>query len=185
MRTFLAVDIPARIREDLHTLSDDFSRRFKGLRTVRPDEMHITLKFAARMDDVMIPEIQKTLQAASYSDFEISVQGLGIFPQYGIPRVLWAGIESPGLIDLYGSLITLLGRFPFDSGDRDFHPHLTLARIKDMPGLDFRPLVESHAQTRWGLYRPEGMTLYKSELYPEGPRHTILGAYPFQAQESI
>jgi 2'-5' RNA ligase len=125
MRLFVALDIDEAIQQRL----DDYVRtllpRFPGVRFVRSSNYHITLKFLGEVQnpDAVLEQLRQVHAAA----FDLSVRGVGFFPDARAPRVFWAGIESPALPALacgVGHSLEALG-FPQES---EFHPHLTLAR---------------------------------------------------------
>jgi 2'-5' RNA ligase len=125
MRLFVALDIDEAIQQRL----DDYVRtllpRFPGVRFVRSSTYHITLKF---LGEVKYPDaVRERLRQVRAAGFQLSVRGVGFFPDARAPRIFWAGVEAPALPALasgVGQSLEVLG-FAQES---TFHPHLTLAR---------------------------------------------------------
>jgi RNA 2',3'-cyclic 3'-phosphodiesterase len=186
MRAFLALDLPEEVREQLAGLQRTLSSTLPPVHWVRPDLMHVTLKFFGQMDPAMPDRLLEALQeiGSLHGPMTFTVQGLGVFPHPANPRVLWAGLTGPlealhELIDHIGILIDPLG-FPPDSSP--FRPHLTLARIKSGGRAVGAELQRGrYLQTREpiGSFRVDRMVLYQSELWPSGPCYQALWEIPF------
>ena len=134
VRTFVAVDLPDEVERALEeaarTLRD---ARIEGLRPVRPEGIHLTLKFLGDVPESQVGEIAQVVSeaVAGHRQFDVSTGGFGAFPNTRRPQVLWVGIEgdvSP-LIRLQSDVDAALGVLGFPTGTRPFHPHLTLARL--------------------------------------------------------
>ena len=110
------------------------------------------------------------------SAFEATLEGAGVFPPRGAPRVLWIGIGSgaPALIELQTVIAARVEALGLPIEDRAFHPHLTIARWRES-----RPADRSHALGAApngvvARVRIDGATLYQSRLSPSGPAYTAL-----------
>ncbi len=186
IRAFLALDLPEELREQLAVLQQQLSANLPPVHWVRPDLMHLTLKFFGQIDHSMPERLLEVLKAIGslHSPMTFTVQGLGVFPHPSNPRVLWAGLTGPldmlhGLIDHIAILIDPLG-FPPDSSP--FRPHLTLARIKSGGRAVGAELLRGrYLQTAepLGSFRVDRMVLYQSELLSSGPHYQALWEIPF------
>lgn len=131
MRLFTAIDLPAEARLRLERL-------LSALRPEAPikwsplDNLHITTKFIGEWPERRIEEIHDALaQVTPREPFEISLHGLGWFPNERAPRVLWVGVHAgPELAALAQQIEQRLEAIGVAREDRPFAPHLTLARIK-------------------------------------------------------
>ncbi|MFH1470533.1 MAG: RNA 2',3'-cyclic phosphodiesterase [Candidatus Micrarchaeota archaeon] len=160
MRAFLAVEIP-------ESISKNFSRLElpKGMRPVSTKSMHITLKFLGDINEDKATEISGVLGAIEFFPFPLVCKGLGTFPNEFSPRILWAGIESPGLLELHSRISPKLEQLGFEK--EQFTPHLTLARAKEKVQLS--TLLEKHRSEPFGDCAINLFSLKKSTLTPNGP----------------
>src|ERR1700692_971835 len=100
MRLFVALEIPAAVRENLAGLIDelrgaDASSSKNKARWVRPENLHVTLKFIGNVDADKLDSIRNALaEVRSEGGVELNFRGLGFFPNEKRPRVFWAGIEA-------------------------------------------------------------------------------------------
>jgi 2'-5' RNA ligase len=185
MRLFIAALIPDTVRDALHTAREQLQRAApdRALRWVAPDNYHITLLFLGEQDEARLPAIVQAMEAAraGVPPFEIAIRGLGVFPNWNRPNVLWAGVSEGG--QPLAQVATALERalMPAPSG-KPFHPHITLARLKtpcrDADGLKRRlhDAVQRLAATDFGRYELRGISLMQSTLTPDGSVYTKLHA---------
>ncbi|MFQ5701371.1 MAG: RNA 2',3'-cyclic phosphodiesterase [Acidobacteriota bacterium] len=101
MRAFIAVDLPGRIRESLQQLQGRLKPELGGLRWVRPIGIHLTLKFLGDIDGADVTSLSQALARdipGSVEPFDLTVGGIGRFPQRGQPRVLWVGLAEADVV---------------------------------------------------------------------------------------
>ncbi|MFN8471756.1 MAG: RNA 2',3'-cyclic phosphodiesterase [Anaerolineae bacterium] len=189
IRTFIAVELPADIREALARTQASLKRDLpmRSLRWVNPDSIHITLKFLGDVLPAQMPAITDALGRVvpPHAAFRLAVAGLGAFPNLSRPNVLWVGLEGQltplqRLRDDIESVISLLG---FPTERRPFQPHLTLARIKDAPAADLKLIgdaVRRGEARRLGQIDVHEVALMRSDLRREGAVYRQLAAYPLQ-----
>jgi 2'-5' RNA ligase len=164
MRLFTAIDIPAEIKQRLHTLVERLRPSAK-LSWSPIDNLHITIKFIGEWPQPRLHELKDVLAAVpSPGALDISVRGLGWFPNPRNPKVFWAGIEAPaGLAELARSTDTALSGLGVPVEPREFHPHLTLARRrKPVPIQAVRQTVEALSASDFGGFRATSFFLYLS-----------------------
>jgi len=176
IRTFIAIQLPQDVQDYLgiltNTLSDQVPQR--SVRWVKPDRMHLTLRFIGETEKNMLPAVGKALDevAAQYQMFSLHLQGFGCFPTCKRPRVLWAGVdgdlESAGrLKEDIDAALTPLG---WEAENRPFQPHLTIGRVKDSQAV----AGQSWPAELSALPIPaNSIHLIESELTPGGPIYTI------------
>lgn len=177
MRTFVAVDIDRAVKERLQDLIRELKRHSAGVRWVKPEGMHLTLKFLGEVSPERIAEVRAVMDAVTdgCAPFTIRVRGTGAFPPNSrSPRVLWSGLERvPELITLQSSLDRALEKLGFSRETRDFRPHLTLGRVRSPRKLT--PLLEHlrrHQETEFGNVRVGALILFESRLKPEGAEYS-------------
>jgi 2'-5' RNA ligase len=190
IRSFIALPLAPNIHKNLA----DFTRthglhvRESGLKPVKPENIHLTLKFLAEIDKTQVEKISYLLNqlTTDFSPFTASVQGVGAFPDWNNrPRVVWIGIEpAEQLRKLHKSLDEKLVSLGFPSDRKPFSPHLTLARvsfIKPETGQTFERLKKLSPEPFFGEFMIDRIILFRSVLLPQGPQYSILSSHPFSS----
>lgn len=184
MRLFIAI----LINEELQARSAQLQNRLKpqlaspAIRWVKPESLHFTLRFLGEQPEERLTAIRDSIQEAIQNQpgFEIRLGGLGVFPNFRRPAVLWLGVESGAteMRTLFQRLEQALTARGFQPEPREFHPHLTLARMKArVPDLE--KVLRSLPADPLGSLKVEALSLMKSHLHPEGARYTELERFPF------
>ncbi len=182
IRCFVAIEIPDRIQVILSEIQAEFHQRIKKASWTRSKNFHLTLKFLGNVEKSSIKEINSTLAriTACHESFCINIGGIGTFPNLYRPRVLWVGLiqganETATLANSINRELEKLG-FP---NDNRFHPHLTLARLKESVNLKTYTESFKKFETIAGTsMNVNHLTLIKSELRPNGALYTPLHIYP-------
>ena len=186
MRLFVALDIDEAILQRLDDYVRTLMPQAPGVRFVRSNTYHVTLKFLGEVKKA--DEICERLRRVRSPEVSLSIGGVGFFPSERAPRVFWAGIESDalaGLAQSVGEALEPLGFTP----EREFHPHLTLARNGsgrrrpvrgERSPQAFRQLaqiVASSPAPEFGTMTAREFFLYESKLSSSGPSYTKLEAF--------
>jgi 2'-5' RNA ligase len=188
MRVFIAVDINDQIRKAIGDLQRQLQGRVKSsgksVRWVRPDIMHLTLKFLGEVKDDQITEVCKVVEEISgrHRDFELDVEAVGCFGGKSA-RVVWVGTGagSEQLIRLAEDIDNELGEIGFAKETRRFTGHLTLCRIKNVrDGYELAGAVDGLGPFSAGTTSIDAVTVYQSELTRAGPVYTALASYKLQ-----
>ena len=178
IRTFLALDLDAAIRDRLVEAVAEMPQAGAKLRWVARENLHVTVKFLGDVEegDAAAACEAAAEAAAGIPPFEFTVRGLLCRPSGGRQlRMIWAGVDEPTgqLAAAFEALESALDPLGFPRERRAFHPHITLARIKSAPDpAAFRAAVRRHAETHFGTKAAEGFTVYQSDLRPTGPIYT-------------
>lgn len=200
MRAFVAIDLDADARKALIRAQEqakdstmrELSRSAPEVRIqwVRPDSIHLTLKFLGEIADARVEEIQRALAPSiqAQARFSLQVGGFGVFPDLRAPRVLWVGIsgqreQTSTLARLAGDVNSGLDALGFLREARPFSPHLTLARIKERSREVGRALAESGLMTQtesFGSLKVDAVALIRSDLKPSGAVYTRLWEVPLR-----
>lgn len=132
MRLFVAIELPERLRIAVADLGSRLAPKLPKASWVRASNLHLTLAFLGELTEHQLPALAKTLvsSAEQSEPFSLQVEGAGCFPPSGRSRVAWLGFStSRTVLDLQRKLVAgLRSSIGFDTGDRDFAPHLTVAR---------------------------------------------------------
>jgi len=171
-RAFVALELDSQMRDALLRLVADIGVSLPGVRWVRPDALHLTLRFLGDARDSQLERLAERLRTAAgvCPPSQARVAGLGMFPDGGSPRVLWIGIRVPTpILALQQACERAAREVGFAAERRPFRPHLTLARWRD------RVARPSLPDPDLGLTTLSHLVLFGSALRPDGAVHT-----PFQ-----
>jgi 2'-5' RNA ligase len=180
MRLFVAIEIDPGIRERIHEFVSSLRSKISGARWVRPEGLHITLKFLGNVADERREQIENALRSVRGREVTLSLKQLGVFPNPRSARVLWVGIEAgPELQQLATAVDQQMNSLGFEREKRAFSPHVTLARFNQRPEGDLGPLLSS-AQPGFGTMTANEFHLYESKLSPQGSRYTKLASFKLE-----
>lgn len=184
MRLFIAVDLDAAALERMLPLRTALRKALlqAGWRASLPEveRLHLTLKFLGSVEADRLNGLVDALSVLQQTErFQIVLSGLGAFPSISRPSVLWLGVEEGA-----GELKTLAEQVDrccqaagFEPEQRDFTPHLTLARVKRSRGSG-RSVLQSVSPTSVGSSSVSEVTLYRSHLGGGGSAYTPLARIP-------
>ena len=197
IRTFVAVELEPvvrrRLREQVEKLRPHVEAALGRVRWVAEEQYHVTLRFLGELPAERVAAVRSTVQrvCAETVPFEVSPCCVGRFPPQGLPRVLWVGFDAEGgrrLGDLARRLETALQEAGFPPAREGFVPHLTIARVKQIPphASPGRGLGARWAAVDPGLLGPVGSSrileavVMRSDLNRQGARYTPLYRLPLQ-----
>lgn len=165
MRAFLAIPLPGKLSEELAALG----RSIAGLRAQKAGTIHLTIRFLGEVEDPEPVASAAAEVAARHAPFDVSLQGVGAFPDARRPRVVWVGLgageeAASALAADIEAAVTGLG---FPPEERPWSAHITLGRFRDRPPKPphFDPLRE------FGKARADRLVFFRSVLTPEGALH--------------
>lgn len=185
LRSFLALDTPDEIRKEIGAAQDRLKRIIQGdIRWVRPEGMHLTLKFFGNISGSDAANISDAVgrAAAGIRPFALAIGGVGAFPDPHRPRVLYLGMtgDVERLVAFQKGLEQALSMIGFPREERPFRPHLTLGRIRNPRGLiGLAGVLEKGESYAAGQFTASGLGLFKSDLTPRGAIYTRLAWHPF------
>ena len=185
IRAFLAIDPPEEIFREIIKIQERLRKAIQGdIRWVRPEGIHLTLKFFGYVYESDIANISRVVRdgVANMKALMLNVRNIGAFPSANRPRVLWLGIDgdTEALINLQTEIDTGFQEYGFKKEDRPFRPHFTLARIKEPKGLvGLAETVKKNEDYIAGSFTVTGLTLFKSDLKPTGAIYTKLAHFHF------
>jgi RNA 2',3'-cyclic 3'-phosphodiesterase len=182
IRTFIAVELPPRVKSRVGGLIDKLRVAGAEVNWVRPEQMHLTLKFLGDVPDTETPDICRVVRevANQFEPFEVICRGAGAFPIGREPRTLWVGVEDGAeeLKRLQAALDEALKtKLGFAKEQRGFHPHLTIGRVKgEAPGSrgELARLLAEHAEFDADLAVIDELVTFASFLDRKGPTHDAL-----------
>lgn len=151
------------------------------MKWVRPENIHLSLKFLGEVEETREPELRTALQSAAGTGSEprpltLQITGFGVFPDYHRPHVLWAGVTpEPGLELLQHGIEQAFAPLGFPTEARAFRPHVTLARSgRDAKPRDFAGLEELLRGIEFDkTVTVAEVDLMQSTLQPGGPVYQV------------
>ncbi len=182
IRCFVAIEIPDRIQAILSEVQSTFRPKIKKASWTRLGNFHLTLMFLGDVEKSSINKINSAVEGIvkNRKPFCIEIGGIGTFPNLYRPRVLWVGLnEGANETTILANSINLqFAKLGF-SNDKRFHPHFTLARIKESVNMKTHTVLFKKFETIAGtLMDVSHITLVRSELHPSGAVYTPLHIYP-------
>jgi 2'-5' RNA ligase len=191
MRLFVAIDIDDDIRSRIARFLDGVREFAPDLRWVRPESLHVTLKFIGEKTEDEVETINRALTTIAADSFELSFRGYGFFPGARAPRVFWIGSEGGSkLTSLAATVDETLAQLGIPKEEHAFNAHLTLARggggsgsrrrNRGGPNHSFQRLQEklaALAAPEFGTMTAREFFLYQSQLGRGGSKYTKLAAF--------
>jgi RNA 2',3'-cyclic 3'-phosphodiesterase len=178
IRLFVAVSISEQSRNAVSNLVENFRSESPGVRWVKPENLHLTLKFLGDVEESRLSSLKNALDS-SVSDlrlFQFDLTNLGCFPNIKRPRVLWVGIEdeSNQLVRLHKNIEEQFFKVDFPKEKRRFQPHLTVARIKDSRNSNL--FLSEFQSYNLGQFTVDvaDVLLIKSDLRQSGAKYSCL-----------
>jgi 2'-5' RNA ligase len=185
IRAFLAIEPPEEILREIAVIQNRLRKLLPmDIRWVKPDGMHLTLKFLGDVPEKDVLNISSAAgeAASSIGPLGFSVSGLGVFPDNKRPRVVYLELkgDTDKLTSFQKRLESVLAGIGFPEEKRPFRAHLTLGRVKSARGTAelAKELEKSDTYTA-GQFVATELCLFKSDLTPKGAIYTKLAVCPF------
>lgn len=179
LRAFIAIEMPLLVAEAVRKIQAELKHDGLYLRWVRPENVHLTLRFLGDISISNVPAIQEAMKRSALhrEPFFLRISGLGVFPGLKHPKVMWLGLkgQTDQLEALYRNLSTCLAEQGIPLEQRPFKGHLTIGRVKgalDSEALKAALLRRASFQT--DDFPAESIRLFKSDLRPQGAVYTPL-----------
>jgi 2'-5' RNA ligase len=188
-RLFVAVELDGHARQALDRLQQELqSHGLHGLRWVRPEGIHLTLKFLGETPRETVVAITEALagSTAGVGPHRLALGSLGTFGSRNAPRVLWVDLKGDldDLLRLQEGVERVLTPLGFPRESRRFSPHLTLARLRPESAREAAgPLAQAIAAVSppSATIDVRDVSLMLSRLGPGGAVYTRLEAFPLAA----
>src|ERR1700746_1279437 len=193
MRVFVGIGLDDAIRERLQRFLDGAREFAPDARWVRPESLHLTLKFIGEKPPETVEQIKRALSAIQADNLQITLRDYGFFPSARSARVFWIGIEAgPALAALAAAVDQATAALDIPREERGFSPHLTLARgggqgsgaphrrRNDRVNKTFQHLQEKLGALptpEFGSMTAREFLLYESQLRHGGSRYTKIARF--------
>ena len=187
VRTFIAFDLPEILKNHIRSVQDRCREFDAAVRWVRPEGVHLTLKFLGDVEEETLPGICSAVERTSADLIECSVRtgDVGAFPNMNRPRVFWLGIKGmpEEVVDFAGNLDRALGKLGFERDGRKLKPHLTLGRVKGRANIGNLTDFLGKADFEELDFKLDTVSVIKSELLPGGARYETLKSVNLKSTE--
>jgi 2'-5' RNA ligase len=185
-RSFFAVELSAEIAAGVRRIQEELPGRAAGVRWVRPEGIHLTLKFLGEVEaDRIEPIVRKAKEAIQgVGPFTVGIKGGGGFPTEKNPRVIWIGVEdhSGMLKQLQARVEAGMAEVGFPQERRGYTPHLTVGRLRSGKGSKIvAQALDAIRASDLGSMEVREIILFRSHLKPTGAEYTKLGSFPLEA----
>lgn len=181
LRLFWAVSLPDQVKEQLGVLMDLMKKGQANAKWVEKYNLHLTVKFLGELPANQRPLLTGAVREAlgGTGSFNLMVNGLGFFPSVQRPRILWAGLtgELVRLRELHRLVEDSLTPLGWPPENRRFSPHLTLARLRSLKGVEALTRLVLELADRSAVTMPvpvEELKLMESKLTRQGPIYKVL-----------
>ena len=184
IRSFLAFELPPEMKDAVARVSESLRRSTLDVRWVKVDNIHLTVVFMGDTKTDLLHEIGADIKkvCSRYGSFDISLNGIGCFPNSRRPRVLWVGLDGDldRMAQFRDDLQDQLEPFGIKSEKRKFKPHLTLGRFRSsrVGGRGLADILSTHEALSSPSFPLNDLILFKSDLKPGGAVYTKLEAWP-------
>jgi 2'-5' RNA ligase len=178
----VALDLSNEVRAAIAQFSEKLRTEFPSAKWARSEGIHVTLKFIGEVQEERVAQIEDALSAVnSAMPVEMNFRGAGFFPDDRRPRVFWIGIDgTSNLAQIAAQIETRLEPLGIPRESREFKPHLTLARISELRGIEkLRDALRKRDSLDFGTVRTNEMHLFQSELGRAGSKYTCLKTFIF------
>jgi 2'-5' RNA ligase len=169
-RLFVAIDLPESTKQFLV----DLDPKIRGVRWIEAAQMHLTLGFFGDVPEDVDQALREKLSRIEFGVFFLPITGVGTFPSKGPPKIIWIGVGRghPHLFQVHKRVQEAALAAGIEPELRPWHPHITIARCRDVAPQSIRKFLQSNADLDAGMIRVEEFHLYSSKLTPAGPIHT-------------
>jgi len=185
MRCFIAVALPAPVRKLLVQVQEALRRADAHVKWVEEENLHLSLKFLGDLDEDAVATLKGALsiEALQWPAMELTYEGIGTFPERGVPRVVWAGCagDLPKLAALAGAVERCAEQVGVPRERHPFAAHLTLGRVKsDRNVKRLMSAIDNQRRVPLGKDQVREFVLYKSTLTDQAPLYEVMAAFPLK-----
>lgn len=187
IRIFVAVDLDSPSRREIDKLLEKLSKKHWQVRWEKPEKLHITLVFLGWQEEINLDKAKTILKKIKFFPIVLSFKGLGCFPDYQWPRIIWLGLagDLKSLVLLRDQIKKEFKGAGFNIDSRPFVPHITLARVKNGVaqahrleiGRQLKALQKIKFSSKWLV---DKVILYQSKLSNKGSIYRQLFQQPLK-----
>jgi len=184
VRAFLALEVSAPVKEYLQGIIQFMAPKVTGVRWIKSDGQHITVKFFGEIDETTANGIREKLSLIErkFEPFEASIKDIDAFPNKRRARVIVVSLEKGVDIAkaIFHDIEAALLHLGFESEKRDFTPHVTLGRKREPSPLLERDLPSLNNMS----FVIDRLILLRSTLTPQGAIYSPVWEIEFKGRKS-
>jgi len=186
---FVALAVPGDVKSALREAQSDLRSHLPAdaASWPRPENFHLTLRFLGNVQNDCGDALKSALAAVADAlpPLNLVAERLGCFPNLRHPHVVWAWVHDAGegLQELRRRVNTATEPFTAEPAEGEFVGHITLARLRQTRRAEAEQVaayLHRSVARCFGAWRAETLLLMRSELHPDGSRHTCLAQFPFR-----
>ena len=185
LRAFIAIELAPELKGTIASFESGLkTTEPPGLRWVKPDLLHLTLKFLGDITQTQAQEVSRAISRVVVDNhpFQLQFIGSGAFPNWRKARTLWMGLnKSIELDSLFQQLDAALGELGFFPEDKPFSPHLTVCRVSDTADprkvQQLQKGFDAFPASTLPLWKVNEVVFFKSVLKPGGPIYTPISKH--------
>ena len=192
VRLFVACEVPDEVKEAIgETIEGLRKKSGPAVRWIKPEGVHVTLKFLGEVPAKKLPAVKLAIQEAvvGHSPFELEFSNIGTFGGREGLRIMWVGIAGDvlrleALVRAVNAALAVVG---FEPERRPFRPHLTLGRVRDEIGTRHRAEIEvavGKTDVPGVNWRTSQVSLMRSKLGPGGASYEVLATFPLRVVQA-
>ncbi len=174
----MAIELTAEIRDALQEVQSALGRAADGIRWIRQEQLHLTVKFLGETPDGEVPRVAEAVarSAARSRPFEMQLTECGCFPPGGPVRIVWVGTHdgSGALQESVYAVEEEMEGIDFPRESRPFSAHLTIGRAKDGRGSSAIRTAVERCTVKPVIQSVGELTLMSSVLSPKGPSYSVV-----------
>lgn len=175
LRVFVGIALP----DDIRAALADLKVGMPGARWIPPENMHITVAFIGEIDEGAAEDAHEALGRIRVPAFATRLFEIGHFGDGNRARALWIGVErAEPLMRLNDKVETALSQEGIPVERRKYRPHVTLARLKNVPADRLGTFMAAHNTFTAGPFAVDRFVLFRSRLGGEGAAYEELESYP-------
>lgn len=184
MRLFVAVPLADVVKDELSAISARLKSGSDGLRWSAAESWHLTLQFLGKTGADQFACVVARLRAVRAAAVPVALEGLGCFDRAG---VFFAGVQlAPELITLQQQVTAATAECGFLAEERDYHPHITLARTRRGERHGLRELKTNlQVEPHFTHFVAREFLLYESFLGPGGSRYEVRERFALDGKPSV
>jgi RNA 2',3'-cyclic 3'-phosphodiesterase len=185
MRVFLAINLPPAVRGALWEAASPLRETGANVAWVAEPKIHLTLKFIGALDEAAIaPLAEKMVDVArAHATPRVELHGVGAFPNFRRPRVVWIGVEpEPRLELLHHDIEVACATLGHELDGRPYRPHLTLGRVREPGPADALKALRTAAnRVRFtDEFHARSIDVMQSIQGPGGSTYSVLASAPLK-----
>ncbi|MDE0300227.1 MAG: RNA 2',3'-cyclic phosphodiesterase [Candidatus Poribacteria bacterium] len=189
IRCFVAIEIPDAVQALLASVQEELGKNIRAASWVKRGNIHLTLKFLGEIASNQINEVKNVMErvASARPPFSMEIGGIGVFPNLTRPRIIWAGVKTGAdeIVAIANAVDIGLSRHGYERDEKQYRPHLTLARIKHR--INVKPLAQMFRQYDTILGATvvvNQIRVVQSQLRPSGAVYTPLETCRFKSRST-